>query len=67
MLRFTGTFGYGQDNHVMIYAGNGYVWECTPGGVNTGQGVRYQKFKNQQNFYIENSKKYDISIYRRTK
>ena len=65
VLQLMGTFEYGTDNHVMIYAGNGYVWECTPGGISTGQGVRYQRFSNQENYYKKNASSYDFSIYRR--
>ena len=66
VLRFVGTTNEDKpNNHVMIYAGNGYVWECTPGRVETGQGVRYQRFVNQANYYKLNFRTYDFSIYRR--
>ena len=65
VLRFTGIFGGKADNHVMIYAGNGYVWECTPGSKENGMGVRYQRFLCQQNYYVRNADSYSFSIYRR--
>lgn len=64
VICLTGTYKGKSDNHAMVYAGNGYVWESTSGSETYGRGVRYQKFKYQYKWYIDNTNDYNIKIYR---
>ncbi len=65
VLCLTGTYNEITENHTMIYAGNGYVWECTFGSETNGKGVRYQKFDYQYNWYKKKTTDYNINIYRK--
>ena len=64
VICLTGTYKGKSDNHAMVYAGNRYVWESTSGSETYGRGVRYQKFKYQYKWYIDNTNDYNIKIYR---